>query len=87
MSNVIAFPAKRAPAPCRHRGANLNHETRTCTCRECGLEVDAFDHLVTMAADWGFYSEWLTSMKAEAEKLHAELEQLRKDRDALRGAP
>lgn len=58
---------------CRHVGTEVDAETRTVTCRQCGKTLDAFDVLLEYARKERTWQNWRDQQRAAA----ARVEQLK----------
>lgn len=65
-------------AHCRHIGSELDAETRTVTCRQCGKTLDPFDVLLEYARGERRWQQWEQEQRAAAARVTQLKEEERK---------
>lgn len=68
---------------CKHIAVEIDGEFRRLTCLECGATVDEYAWMVMVAEQWESIERYIARLRADEEKLVAEVAELRKTRNAL----
>lgn len=94
-ANVVELARERSirtPKParvvryCNHLPITVDSHTRTCTCRDCGATVDAFDWLLSWAKKEEGEVMAITGLRKEKEKLEADVQDLKRQRANAKSA-
>lgn len=94
-ANIVELARERSirtPKParvvkyCNHFPITVDSHSRTCTCRDCGAVVDAFDWLLGWAKREDGEVMAITGLRKEREKLEEEIRDLKRQRANAKSA-
>ena len=89
VDNVISLKPGRErrrvliPRGCRHRLVNVDQDSRTVVCQQCGKTVDAFDILLGYANEEGRAFENLRFWRSEVDELIKKSKDLKRELRSL----
>jgi hypothetical protein len=63
---------------CKHMQIEYCVSQRTLRCRTCGADLDPFDTIAAVFADWERWKSWAAALKRDAEKAKRDLDDLKR---------